>query len=334
MAGVGLDVGTSFIIAAREVVDGTEYKEARDAFLRIKANTPIAAAMMEKGLKDQKHFKDTDGSFVVIGQDAIDRAIERHLTVSRPMHKGVISAKERDARRILKFILSEVLGKPVAGGEKVVFSIPAQPVDQDANLFDTGFHEDALSNDLRDLGYTPVALNEAEAICYSELEDDNYTGICLSFGAGMVNVCIMSSGEAVAKFSTTKSGDWIDSMAAQATGESEAVVQVEKEGGDFIVGKEVKNSPVLSAVAAYYTRLIEYTVKCLGLALEKSGKLPKFSEPLPVIISGGTSKAGGFVKAFEEALHKQQLPIQIREVRAAKDQLRSVARGCLIAGSI
>jgi hypothetical protein len=331
---IGLDVGTSFIIAASEAADGIQYKEVRDAFIRLKATTPIAAKMMEKGLTGQKYFKDTDGSFVVIGQDAIERAVERHQSASRPMHRGIISPRERDARKILKFILGAVLATPVSTSEVVVFSIPAQPVDQDGEAFDTGFHEDAISNDIRELGFIPKALNEAEAICYSELEEDNYTGICLSFGAGMVNVCVMSAGEAILKFSTTKSGDWIDQMAAAATGEQESTVQVEKEGGSFTVGQEVKDSPVLSAVAAYYIRLADYTARTLANELMQSRALPTFATPIPVIVSGGTSRAQGFTTAFGSILQAQKLPFIIKEVRQAKDPLRAVARGCLIAASL
>lgn len=332
---IGLDVGTSFIITAQEAKEGTQYKEIRDAFIRLKAPTPVAAKMMEKGLNGQKYFKDTDGSFVIVGQDAIERAVERHLSVSRPMFRGVISPRERDARRILKFILSSILGTPAEQGEKVVFSVPAQPIDQPGEGFDTGFHEDAISNDIHEMGFTPQALNEAEAICYSELEADDYTGITLSFGAGMVNACVMSAGEAILRFSTTKSGDWIDSMAAQAVGENEAVVQVEKEGGQFTVGKEVPGNPVLSAVAAYYSRLINYTATVLINELSKSKALPNFSLPISVVVSGGTSRADGFVPAFETALRSQEkLPFNIKEVRPAVDQLRAVARGCMIAASL
>lgn len=336
---VGLDVGTSFIITAREAAPdqlaaGIQYREIRDAFFRMKAPTAIAAKMMEKGLTGQKYFTDVDGSFVVVGQDAIERAVERHTTSSRPMYRGIISPKERDARRILKFILKEILGPPAEQGEKVVFSVPAQPVDQDGDDFDTGFHEDALCNDLRDLGYSPHSLNEAEAICYSELDSDDYTGICLSFGAGMVNTCVMSAGEAILRFSTTRSGDWIDRMAAASTGETDSVVQVEKENGEFVIGQEVAGNPILSAVSAYYVRLIDYTVRCLSSELSNSSTLPKFAAPIPIVISGGTSRASGFVDTFSSFLLKQPLPFQVKEVRPAKDQLRAVARGCLIAAGI
>lgn len=327
---IGLDVGTSFLITAKEDQEGVHYKEFRDAFYRIKPATPIAAKMMEKGLANMAYFKDQDGSFVVVGSDAIAKAIERHQSANRPLHRGVISPREPDARRILKFIFSELVGTPATPGETLVYSIPAEPVDQNDEDFNTGYHEDVLKKDLGELGWNAQALNEAEAICYSELEDDDYTGICMSFGAGMVNVCVMSSGEPVIRFSTTKSGDWIDRMAAQSSGQPDSVVQVEKENGQFIIGQESDNQ-ILSAVSAYYIRLVDYTVQHLSSRLSKSDDLPKFTSAIPVVVSGGTSRAMGFVEAFRARMSQADFPLEVKEVRHAKDPLRAVARGCLLA---
>lgn len=333
MSGLGLDVGTSFLITATDREGGVEYKEFRDAFFRIKPPTPFAGKMLEKGLASIPFFKDSDGSYVVVGQDAINKAIERNQSASRPLFRGVISPREPDARKVLKFILSQLVGRPSKEGEVLVYSVPAEPVDQSDENFNTGYHEDCLRQDLGELGWKASPLNEAEAICYSELADDEYTGICMSFGAGMVNVCVMSSGDPVIKFSTTKSGDWIDRMAAQSTGQTDSVVQVEKENGQFIIGEENTN-PILSAVSAYYVRLIDYTVKHLSAALLKSKDLPKFTSSIPVVVSGGTSRATGFVDAFRTRLSSSDVPVQIKEVRHASDPLRAVARGCFIAASM
>lgn len=330
---LGLDVGTSFLITAVEKETGVEYKEFRDAFYRIKPPTPFAGKMLEKGLANLAYFKDTDGSYVVVGQDAINKAIERNQSALRPLFRGVISPREPDARRVLKFILSKLVGAPTTPGEVLVYSIPAEPVDQSDENFNTGYHEDCLKQDLGELGWKAQALNEAEAICYSELADDEYTGICMSFGAGMVNVCVMSSGDPVIKFSTTKSGDWIDRMAAQSTGQTDSVVQVEKENGTFVVGEE-NSSPILSAVSAYYVRLVDYTVQHLASRLSKSSDLPKFTAPIPVVVSGGTSRAKGFVEAFAKRLAQADFPVQVKEVRPAQDQLRAVARGCMLAATM
>jgi len=327
--GVGLDVGTSFLIRAQEKEEGIEYSEFRDAFFRIKPATPIAQTMLEKGLSNLLYFKDVDGSFVLVGQDAILKAIERNSSALRPLRRGVLNPQEPDARRVLKFILSKLVGTPLTEGENLVYSVPANPVDQGEEEFNTGYHEDVLSKDLGELGWNPIPLNEAEAICYSELEYDDYTGICLSFGAGMVNVCVMSSGEAILKFSFVKSGDWIDRMASQSTAQPDSVVQVEKEHGDFTVGEESDN-PILSAVSSYYIRLIDYIVQNLVVKLQASDQLPKFTSPIPVVVAGGTSRAKGFVEAFEKSLNESELPIKISVVRHAKDPLRAVSRGCLL----
>ena len=49
----GLDVGTSFIVASSYDGDNIVFKDFRDAFYIIKPNTPIAAKMVEKGLKEK-----------------------------------------------------------------------------------------------------------------------------------------------------------------------------------------------------------------------------------------------------------------------------------------
>ncbi len=330
----GLDVGTSFIVLAEETAKGkVTYKDFRDAFYVIKPSTPIATKMIEKGLAGKTFVKDADGSFIILGKDAIEKAVERNDSAKRPMHKGVVSSKEKDARRILTYILKEVAGTPPELGEKLVFCIPAQPVDQEDEDFDVGYHEDVIIKLLTEVGYSARAINEAEALCYSELEKDDYTGVALSWGAGMVNVCVMLNGEPVVTFSTTKSGDWVDRMAAVATGEPDSIVQAEKENGDFTVGQPNDNQ-VLAAVASYYDRLIDYTTKQLASSMEGHKSIPKFKDPLPVVVAGGTSKAKGFVDLFAKKLEANGFPLPVKEVRHAADPLHAVARGCLIAAQV
>lgn len=330
----GLDVGTSFIVLASESGEGeVEYKDFRDAFYVIKPTTPIASKMIEKGLSGKIFVKDVDGSFIILGKDALEKAVERNDSAKRPMYRGVVSSKEKDARRILSYILKEVVGKSSKKNEKLVFCIPAQPVDQDDDDFDVGYHEDVVSKILDECGYSSRAINEAEALCYSELSNDDYTGVALSWGAGMVNICVMLNGEPVVTFSTTKSGDWVDRMSAVATGETDSVVQAEKENGDFTVG-QLNENQVLSAVATYYDRLVDYTTKQLTAAMTDHKSLPKFKDPLPVVIAGGTSKAKGFVDLFKSKLALNGFPLPVKEVRHASDPLRAVARGCLIASQI
>jgi len=339
----GLDVGTSFIVLAKDAAQNTttspqtvglvEYRDFRDAYFMIKPTTPVAVKMIEKGLQGKVFVKDADGTFIILGQDAIEKAVERNASVKRPMYRGVVNANEKEAKRVLAFILQEVVGHAEAEQEKLVFCIPAQPVDQEETDFDVGYHEDVVKAILAERGYQARAINEAEAICYSELEHDDYTGVALSCGAGMVNCCVMLNGEPTVMFSTTKSGDWIDRMTAVALGEPDSVVQAEKEHGEFVLGQPNEN-PILAAVCSYYERLIDYTTKNLAAAMTGHKLLPKFKQPLPVVIAGGTSRAKGFVELFQQKLAENSFPLPVQEVRHANDPLHAVARGCLIAAKI
>ena len=329
----GLDVGTSYIVLAKQSDSGVDYKDFRDAFYTIKPTTPVATKMIEKGLSGKVFIKDSDGSFIILGKDAIEKAIERNDTAKRPMFRGIVSAKEKDAKRVLSFILKEVVGQAKDQGEKLVFCVPAQPVDQEDDDFDVGYHEDVVKTILSECGYTAKSINEAEALCYAELENEDYTGIGVSCGAGMTNVCVMLNGEPTVVFSTTKSGDWIDRMSSVATGEPDSVVQVEKEGGNFTIG-EPNDNPVLAAVSAYYERLIDYTTKNLAAALSSHKSLPKFKDPLVIVVAGGTSQAKGYVENFAKMLIANGFPVKIKEVKHASDPLHAVAKGCLIASQV
>lgn len=330
----GLDVGTSYIILSTESKDGILYTDFRDAFYSIKPSTPVASKMIEKALTGRVFVKDADGTFILLGQDAIEKAIERNDNAKRPMHKGVVSAKEKDAKRVLAFILKQVAGTAKEPNEKLVFCVPAQPIDVDNEDFDIGYHEDVIKTVLDECGYDARSINEAEALCYAELEDENYTGIGVSCGAGMTNVCVMLNGEPVLVFSTTKSGDWVDRMSAVATGQTDSVVQAEKEAGGFVIGRVDNTNAILSAVSVYYERLIDYTTKNLSSSLSINKALPKFKDPLTVVVAGGTSLAKGYIECFSKKLQENNFPLKIKQVVHAKDPLHSVAKGCLIASKI
>ena len=329
----GLDVGTSFIILAANEESGIKYTDFRDAFYIIRPTTPVATKMIEKGLSGKVFVKD-DNSFIVLGKDAIEKAIERNDNAKRPMSKGVVSPKEKDAKRVLAFILKEVVGRASEVNEKLVFCIPAQPIDQEDDDFDIGYHEDVVKSILAECGYDAKSINEAEALCYAELADEDYTGIAISCGAGMTNVCVMLNGEPTLVFSTTKSGDWVDRMSAIATGEKDSVVQAEKEGGGFIIGEHNDNNPVLSAVSSYYERLIDYTTKQLTATLTNHKSLPKFKNPLAIVIAGGTSQAKGYIENFTQKLLDNNFPLKIKTVTHSSDPLHAVAKGCLIAAKV
>ena len=66
----------------------------------------------------------------------------------------------------------------------------------------------------------------------------------------------------------------------------------------------------------------------------RTKKLPRFDEPIPVAVSGGSVQARGFKKEFEKALKNIKLPFEISEIKLAKDPFNSTAKGALMAATI
>src|SRR5207245_6264056 len=78
------------------------------------------------------------------------------------------------------------------------------------------FHETTLRECLRELGYEPKSISEGLAVVYGELGDSNFTGIGVSCGGGMCNVCLAYLSVPVISFSVSRGGDYIDSSSAES----------------------------------------------------------------------------------------------------------------------
>ena len=331
--GVGLDVGTSFLVAGRFQNDGKiHFTQLRDCFLELTPKSPVNKKFMKKGLDDRKApYIERDGSFFVLGEEAFLMANERHVNTRRPMHRGVLSPQESEAMPILKELIRRVVGTPRVENEKLVFSVPGSPIDAE---FDQLFHQDVLRGFIGSLGYDAQPMNEAEALAYSELLEDGLTGVAISCGAGMMNIAVLSAGDPVVQFSTAKAGDWIDQQAALATNMTHSIVQQEKESAELDLLNPDPTNQIHQAIAVYCGNLIMYTLEQIAYDLSRSGSLPKFKDPIPLVVGGGTSLPRGFIGKFEQALEAVAMPVEISEVRPAADPLHAVSNGLTLAASM
>jgi hypothetical protein len=331
--GVGLDVGTSFLVTGKFAQDGkVHFKTFRDCFLELEPKTPINKKFIQKGLDDRKApYVEKDGKFFVLGEEAFLMANERHVNTRRPMHRGVLSPKEKEAMPILREIIKRLVGEPRKENERLVFSVPGKPIDAE---FDQLFHQDVLRSFIKSLGYDAHPMNEGEALAYSELLEEGLTGAAISCGAGMMNVAVLSAGDPVVTFSTSKAGDWIDKQAAIATNMTSGIVQQEKESPELDLMDPDPSNQIHQAISIYCGNLIVYTLEQIAYDLSRSPSLPKFKDPIPLIVSGGTSLPKGFVQKFEQALGTVEMPVNIREVRQASDPLHAVANGLTLAASM
>lgn len=319
--GVGCDLGTMNIVAARRTDKGVETHRIRDAFLDL----PEEHRKMLK--LSGVNYISTDDGLVIVGDAAYEMANMFSREVRRPLQSGLIAAGEIDALEILAILVKHVLGKPAEENEACYFSVPAAPVDDPDR--DIVYHRGILERIVTECGYKAYPSNEALAIIYSECAKDGFSGIAMSFGSGMTNVALAMGTIEGLSFSVARGGDWIDAGAAKSTGSTQARMCTLKEKGLNLMHPEGRDQ---EALTVYYKNLIEYAIDNVASEFKKiQGKfsLPK---PIPIVVSGGTSLAGGFLDFFKEVFEakRKKFPVEISEIRGATEPLDAVARGLLV----
>ena len=320
--GAGIDIGTMNLVSARKTADGrVETTRMRDAFLDL---GPEARRMLRMS---GVNFIDNGGDgVVVLGDAALEMANVFGREVKRPLSKGLIAAGEMDALKILGVLVKSVLGAPRTPGEVCYLSVPAAPIDETRDVV---YHRGVLERVVTECGYKPVSGNEAMAIVYAETAAEGFSGIGISFGSGMTNVALSANGMEGMAFSMARGGDWIDAGAARAVGSTQSRICALKEKGiDLVspVGREAE------AIALYYRSLIDSTIDHIALEFDRHRDRISLPREIPIVVSGGTSLAGGFLAAFEAAFDRKRkkFPIPVGAVRAATDPMNAVARGLLL----
>ena len=191
------------------------------------------------------------------------------------------------------------------------------------------YHRGVFERIVRECGFTPIASNEAMAVIFSETAKDGFSGVALSFGSGMTNVALAVNTIEGLSFSVARGGDWIDRGAAKAVGSTQARICALKEQGVDLMAPAGREQ---EAIVFYYKALIEYALDEIAKrfkALQGKFILPK---PIPLIISGGTSLADGFMDLFEQVFEpkRKRFPIDVSEIRQAGEPLNAVAYGLLV----
>lgn len=319
--GVGADLGTMNLVSARQSGKKIITTRVRNAFLDL---PPDTKRMLRLSGTD---YVELDGHLLVIGDKALDTANIFNREARRPMSGGILAAGEIDAQQVIALIMKQILGAPRKELEKCCFSVPAPAVDV-ANS-DVTYHSAILSKILRELGYSPEPTNEALAIVFSECSKETFSGVGISYGSGMANVCLAYNAMSALDFSLGRSGDWIDSGAARAVNSTSAKMCAVKESGIDITKPKNREE---EAISLYVQTLIDYTIDNFTKHFARAKSEILIPKPIPIIVSGGTSLAGGFLDKFKERFeqHRAKFPVQISEIRAAQDPMTAVATGLLV----
>lgn len=333
MCAVGLDIGTCFLVCARNDSlsedSQVQISSVRDAFLDIEAD----ASVMNMLKMSNVSYVQEGSSVYIVGEPALSVANLLKREARRPLSQGVISAGELDAERMLVILLKSILKDPKVENENVFYSVPAKSIDKDMDVI---YHEAMFKKIIEQFGYRATPMNEAAAIVYSNCASEGFTAMSTSCGAGMCNTSIVYQTMIGMQFSISKAGDWIDASSAKAVGKTSTYMMSVKEKGVDLMNPSEGDPKYIrerEALVVYYKNLIHYLIDSIKREFKKDNSQIELPNEIPWIISGGTSKAKNFIELFKQEFEKEKssFPINVSEIRAATDPLNDVARGLLIA---
>jgi hypothetical protein len=318
---IGLDVGTSRIVAARKTEQGFQFGTELNAFLTVPPSKVTENALKREGVP----YTVEDSAIWIHGNESQRFADLLNSEIRRPMRGGFLNSGEPDSVKVIQEIVKLAAGG-TGRGEDVCFTVAAPPLGAEPSLT---WHEATMKQVLADLGFQSRAINEGLAVVYSELVDCNFTGIGISCGGGLCNVCFAYLSVPVLSFSVPKAGDFIDSSAAAMSGERANRIRILKEQAFHINGRQPNQ--LLQVIDVYYDDMIRTLAGALNDGFRNAKNLPKPPRPIPLVLSGGTAAPKGFRDRFEQILREIPFPIEISEVRLAGDPFTATAKGALMA---
>jgi hypothetical protein len=330
---VGVDIGTGFLVSARQGDNNSiKIKSIRDAFLDLGNNDPQIKNMLKISKTD---YIETADKLYIIGDPAIILANIFNREVRRPMSRGVLSPGEFEAEKVVLVLVESILGKCQTQPPEVCFySVPAPAIDMDMDVI---YHSAMFSKIIGEsLGYKAVSLNEGAAVAYANAAPENFSALAISWGSGMINICLMYQTMIGMSFSIARSGDWIDMSAAKSTGSTSARIQSIKEKGIDLLDPtkgDPKTHRQREAITVYYKSLVLYALESIKNEFLKRRGTINLPTAVPIILSGGTALAGNFLEFFKTAYEgvKSSFPFDVSEIRMAKSPLNDTANGLLVA---
>ncbi|MEM4385642.1 MAG: hypothetical protein QXD03_03750 [Candidatus Anstonellales archaeon] len=316
---IGIDVGTMNIVTARESDSRIIYNSVRNMFIKI--NKDYLGSF---DLSKVSHLEIDDDVYIV-GEDAYNFANVFGKKVQRTMRYGIISSDDIDSVDIISSIFKSMIGD--SKYKYCVYSCPDNPLDSDSNVV---YHREMIRRIMKSMGIESISLNEATALVYSNCIDTDFSGIGMSFGAGMTNIAVVYKAIPLSVISLARGGDWIDYNVSVATNTIQTHVTLFKETKYDPLKTDFKNKKdriVNEAITFYYNEMIQYVMSKFN---QYASKIETTLDSIPIIVGGGTSMAKGFIEILKNHIDDSKLPFEVSDVRYAKNPLTDVAEGCLV----
>jgi hypothetical protein len=323
---IGLDVGTYNLVLAKIKDEKLELKKETNCFYQIENTNKFMLNMLKQS---GAPFVEIDNNIFILGESSRQLAISMNQDYRRPMKNGILSVEEKSSFNILALMIRSLIGNLSADQTILYFTVPANAINTVTNA---EYHQKVIQSILdrykqegKILRSFPV--NEAFCIIAAELTSKQRSGIALSFGSGMINVCAAKFSIPLFQFSLTDSGDWLDAQAARHCGEKASYINEAKKSIDL---SKDPSSAVERSIIYHYQIMIENAIKGIVDGIRKTGSKMGQDDPVDIVVAGGTASPKYFIEFFKEVLNRQNFPIPIGEIRLAKDHLYTVAKGALI----
>ncbi len=321
---IGVDVGTSRLVVYKSSADEPPTLTTElNAYIELPKISSVLTSLNNRKVP----CRIRDNEVLVIGQWSTTFAELFHSELLRPMSDGCVNAGSDQAMSVLETLLEQVLGPQRSSNISLVFSVPSKGLGTSRpSPADLAFHQAYLEQQFKRLGYSAYALREGEAVIYSALADENYTGIGISFGAGLCNISFTYLSVPILDFHVARGGDWIDTNTAAVLNEKATRVRLLKERGLSL--RDDGGTALYRSLSLFYRQAIEAIVAEMCAVFRNHEDMPQLDEAIPIVLAGGTAIPPGFADAFRQALGTANFPLQISEVRLARDPLNATAEGC------
>lgn len=338
MANIGLDLGTKHIVVAYREGQKVKYRYEINGYIIFERHDQFLEQLL---IRNNVPFVRRGEQLIAIGEKAEQLAFSFNKTLKRPMAEGGVSKDDDDAQEIMAIIIKSIIGE-LNEDTVLYYCTTAAPINN--QTLNIEFHkkvvkllvEKYVSNNK----ITANHINEARCIVIEEPD----CSIGISWGAGTVTVHAGIFGVPIFEFCVVGAGDYIDIEAAKRFGydpnrpdansrETPTTICRLKEKLDLNVLPEDK---VGQTIFLFYELLVENVINGIIDGINANRDKFRFDKPVPIINAGGTSMPNGFIELVQRKLatKKDDLHIQVGEVRRAKEPLFAVAHGCLIASEL
>ena len=318
---IGLDIGTSNIVVFKRNGSKVSVKMESNVFLTVPSLPQTRNILTGNGIK----FLDINESLYIIGNHAKEFAGIMGGQTRQPMENGIVNLGEDEGIRVIHTMLDRMLEPPEVENEPLWFSVPGNAIDAPGTAI---FNESIFKTYLKNLGYSPQPINEGMAVLISEQTDGHVTGIGISIGGGMCNICCSYLSIPVVTYSILMGGDYIDNMVAGSVGETPDRIKSIKEK-ELDLSSQPKNN-IEHGLHACYDSLFSTLAESLEQVLSTSDNVPKLRQAIPIVLSGGTVLVAGSRDKFASALNKVTLPLEISDIVIAANPLLATAKGAFL----